>query len=132
MVAVPGGSRSRVRLDRGFLVCLRRRALRAGVWFRVLSAGERGIVELTARAVEDVRSVVLATVLARIVGKLLGAWRSVFLARLEVVGRPLAEGLSAVAERWGYVGAKRWRLDKGYVRLLGLNALSSQAWGVGG
>jgi hypothetical protein len=44
-------------LERGQLLVLRRRAMRAGVWFRRLPRIDRVLVDLTIRVAKSIRSV---------------------------------------------------------------------------
>ena len=108
------------------LSLIRRKAVRMGVWFRVLTRAERGLVDLTIRCIDKVKSVRLAFALAKTLGKLLNGVRSSFLRRLEQLGRPLAEKISEAAVSWGNTEAVRWRYDISFIRLAGLNSLS---WG---
>jgi len=43
-----------------FLQGVRRRALRRGVWFRALDRVERGIMELSCRGFDEVRTMILS------------------------------------------------------------------------
>ncbi len=107
------------------IAMLRRKALRKGVWFRVLSRAERGIVDLTLRYVEKIKSSTLTKVLRGILRKLSDAVEHFFTWRLEQIGRPLAEMMSEAASLWGNQEAKDWKKDTSYIQLLGLNKLSS-------
>ena len=100
------------------LVSIRRRAVRRGVWFRVLSRVERGIVYLTIRCVDRVRSPTLAGVIGRVLAKLADAMRSGVERLMETVGRPLAARLSEFAQAWGHRDAWKWTCDVGFIRYL--------------
>lgn len=104
---------------------MRRRALRRRVWFGVLTGVERGIVDLTIRCVDRVRSGRLALVIGRIICKVLKALRSGFLERVERVGYAPAERISGIAVGWGYVEASAWRRDRVFVRCLGINTVNN-------
>lgn len=108
-----------------WLTSLKRRALRRRVWFGVLTRAERGIVDLTIRCVDRIRSMRLALVIGRIVCKVLKAFRSGFLDRVERIGYDLAERISGIAVGWGYAEASEWRRDLGFVRHLGINAVNN-------
>jgi hypothetical protein len=105
-------------LSRFDLVRLRRRALRRGVWFRVLSRIERSLVDLAIAAVSRVHSLVLARSLAFVVEKLSGFFGSGVLRRVQAVGFPLARRLSGIAQGWGNVSAGCWAWDFGFARFL--------------
>ena len=63
---------------------LRGKALRHRIWF-TLSRLERGVVDLTIRYVDEVKSEVLSLVIGRIACKILKALRSPFLVKAERV-----------------------------------------------
>jgi hypothetical protein len=101
------------------------RALRQRVWFKAVSRVERGIVDLTIRCVETVRSPVLASAVLNIVSKILEVLREGFMERAEKVGREVAEKLCVVAERWGNESCSAWKRGDGFVRFLGVIALNA-------
>ena len=116
-------------ITREGLTALRRDALRRRVWFSALKKRERSMVELTARCVDRVRSARLALVIGRIVCKVLKAFRSRFLERVEAVGYDLAAKICRIAVSWGYEAAATWRQDIYFVRFLGVNAINnSSGW----
>ncbi len=65
-------------LTRDVIVGLKTRALRRRVWFSALDRLERGLVDLTIRWVDTVRTGRLAWVLVRILGKRRGHWNRVW------------------------------------------------------
>lgn len=117
-----GEGRSRIGnyafLSRLELVKLRRKALRRGVWLRVLSGIERSLVDLAIAAVSRVRSLVLARSLAFVVEKLSGFFDSGVERQVRAVGFPLARRLSGIAQRWGNVSASCWACDMGFAVFL--------------
>lgn len=94
--------------------------MRAGVWFKGLSRIDRVLVDLTIRVVENVRSAYLAKGIFAVVGKLEGLLESSVLKSLRLIGRPLAERLSLVAQGWGNVSAKSWSRDLSFAFFLGV------------
>ena len=100
------------------LAKLRVRALRRGVWFKVLTRAERAQMELTMRIVKNIRSHFLAKVVANIVEKLLVAMESRIVRLMREVGQPLARNLSVAAQKWGNKSAKNWSQDLGFVKYL--------------
>ena len=94
------------------LAGMKLRALRRRVWFRVLDRVERGLLDLTIRWVDNVRSGRLTETLLRILAKLARAMEQ-GMARVLVIGRELALRASVLAVRWGNVDAYSWRLDRG-------------------
>lgn len=111
---------------------LRKKSIRAGIWFRALNGLERGLVDLTIRCVDTVKSKSLARALVHVVSKLFSALRSRFLSTVEELGRPLAQKTSDVAVSWGNRDAVKWRFDLSFIRLLGLNDLSNRGWRIVG
>ncbi len=101
------------------LVGWKTRALRKRVWFRVLDRVERGLVDLTIRWVDRVKSGMLARVLLRILVKLARAMEQ-GMGRVLVVGRELALRASCLAVEWGNSQAYAWRYDESFWRALGL------------
>jgi len=101
-------------------------AMRRGLWFKVLSAVERAVVDLTLKVVERVRSSVLKEVLKSIASKVVEALKSrSFKERAMAIGRALAERLVRVAERLGNKRAREWAEDLGFVMYLGVSWLNT-------
>jgi len=103
---------------RDFLSGLRRRALRRGVWVRVLDGVERGILSLTCRLVDRVESEVLGVVLVKIVDKLREAMKSEFVRLMEMHGAIKARNIAQQAMDWGYKRAESWVHDLNFIRYL--------------
>lgn len=100
------------------LARIRSRAIRRGVWFKALSRIERGILDLTIKVTDKVRSQLLLKTLRSIVKKLLTALESKVTLWVRKVGRSLAKKLSLTAERWGNISARKWAEDKGFIQYL--------------
>ena len=109
------------------LVDAKRFALRRGVWFRVLSRVERGVVDLTTRYVDGIKSTVLAKVLTAIIAKLTLATESMVDRLVRTIGVPLALKMSGIAVGWGNYSASGWADDRGYARYLALCTVSKLA-----
>lgn len=105
---------------------IKTRALRLRVWFKVTSRLERGIIDLTIRCVEKIRSPVLARVVLDIVSKILDVLQEGFMEKAEKVGCKVIERLCAVAERWGNESCSVWKQDEGFVRFLGVITLNTR------
>lgn len=112
-------------LSKKGLMRIRARALRRKVWFKALSGMERGIIDLTIRCVERIRSRTLMKTVLAIVDKLLGTLEESYLKKVEKVGREIAEKFCEIACKWGNLHASFWKYEKSYVRFLGVNALNS-------
>jgi hypothetical protein len=110
---------------REFLVEIRRKALRRGVWFKALDRVERGILSLTAKVVDRVESVVLGVELVKILAKLRDALKSGFVRRMEEYGLGRALKMARIAVDWGYAIAVDWSSDIGFVRYLTVMDLNS-------
>jgi hypothetical protein len=102
------------------LVRLKSRALRRGVWFRVLSRIERSLVDLAIRVVAKVRSVTLARSLAFVVKKLVDIFETGVQRQIQTIGLPLARRLSRIAQNWGNASAFHWASDLGFARFLAI------------
>jgi len=102
------------------LIVLRRRALRTGIWLKTLTLEDRILASLIQRHVKIVKNTTLATVIARIMGKLLFAIRNYFLNRLEAIGRPIAAAVAMKAYSYGNKEALTWMHDMKYIRYMGL------------
>lgn len=111
---------NQVYFTRSELVKLRFRALRQGVWFRVLNRVERGMVNLAVKIVKKVRSLVLARSMALVAKKLLTAMESDVAHLMRTVGFTLAQKLSRIAQSWGNRSAVRWAVDLGFVKFLAI------------
>jgi len=103
---------------------LRLRALRRGVWFKVLSKVERGLIDLVLRTVRRVRSSVLARSLIIVVKKLLSTMESKITRQTRTIGFSLAQRLSQIAQNWGNKSASDWALDLGFARFLAVNHMN--------
>ena len=96
-------------------------ALRRNVWFRSLSRVERGIIDLTVRYVDNVKSSKLAKVLTAIISKLESAMERTVDRLVRVMGLPLARKISEIAVSWGNQLASLWANDLSFARFLIFN-----------
>lgn len=112
-------------INRSMLVSVRRVAMRKRVWFSVLGRVERGIVNLTIRCVEEVRSVKLAMIVEAIVDKLEEAVKGGVERLMDTVGSLLAKKLSGVAVGWGNESACHWVEDYGFIQFLTVNYMNT-------
>jgi hypothetical protein len=105
---------------------IKTRALRRRVWFKVTSRLERGIVDLTIRCVERIRSPVLARIASEIVRKILRTLENGFVKMAEKIGAEIAERVCRIALAWGNKTASSWKHDPRFLRYLGVNAINVQ------
>ncbi len=96
-------------------------ALRHGHWFRTLSRVERGIIDLTIRYVDNIKSTKLAQVVTAIIVKLQISMESKAEHLVRTVGLALAQKISEIAVRWGNCLASSWAKDREFARFLVLN-----------
>ena len=101
------------------------RAQRRKVWFKALSRVERGIIDLTIRCVERIRSYALMKTVLAIVDKLLRTLEEGYLKRVERIGREIAQKICEIACKWGNHHALVWKYDVNFVKFLGVNAVNS-------
>ena len=102
----------------GTLVQARKLALRRGIWFKILNRIERGIIDLTAKYVDNIKSEKLAQVVGAIMDKLEFAVESIVDRLVRTVGVPLARKISDIALRWGNHLASIWAKDLRFARFL--------------
>ena len=104
--------------SRRTLALIRRKALRRRVWFKDLSHIERGLVDLTVKCVEQVRSSKLTAMLRIIVERLETALRSKVERLIMKVGWPSARRMAHFAVSWGNLDAWNWASDAKFARYL--------------
>ena len=100
------------------LAKIKSKAIRRGVWFKVLTRAERAQMELTIKIVKRIRSCFLAKVVTSIVEKLFNAMESKVSRLMREVGHPLARNLSETAQKWGNKSAKHWSQESDFVQYL--------------
>jgi hypothetical protein len=110
----------------GKLAEAKRAAFRRGVWFRVLNRVERGVIDLTMRYVDNVKSATLAKVLTAIMEKLQQATESMVDRLVRTVGVLLAQKASGIAVSWGNLSASEWANDRGFARYLAFTSTKTQ------
>jgi len=103
---------------RNFLVRVRSKALRTGVWFRALSSDDRTFLSLTIRVVDRVRSALVGREIVKVLKKIKDALKSPFVRLMESLGLERARRISEQAHSWGYKGAGSWEYSFGFVRYL--------------
>jgi len=116
-----------VPLGKNELVKVKAKAMRRGIWFRVLTRAERAQMELTMKIVKRIRSFILAKVVAAIMKKLLDAMESKVVRLMREVGQVLARKLSRTAQNWGNTLAQQWVTDPGFVQYLTINYINTPA-----
>ncbi|MCW4050742.1 MAG: hypothetical protein NWE89_13510 [Candidatus Bathyarchaeota archaeon] len=101
-------------MTRGFLVCLRRKAIRRKVFFGALDRLERGILDLSTRLLDQAKNIVLVSQLLDIVGKLEDALRSRFVKHLESYGYRRVVQVVSQAVKMGCDVARGWLMDASF------------------
>ena len=122
------GNLSRIANDE--LTRIRLMAIRRGVWFKVLSRLERGLVDLSLKVVRRIRSKILARAICSIVKKLLKALQSELKLQMHQIGVPLAEKISQIAQKWGNKTAREWASDLGFIQYLTLMRVNAHLYSV--
>jgi hypothetical protein len=100
------------------LVVLRRRAMRAGVWFRRLPRIDRVLVDLTIRVAESIRSVMLADSLLSVARKLEGLLESRICRFIRRESFSLMCDASLAGLKMGNTSASGWSSDLSFGRFL--------------
>ena len=111
-------SEMRVPLSTSEIAKVKTRALRKGVWYRVLSKIDRVCIDLVIRVVDGVRSCLLQKVLSSVLGKLNEALESPVQLLMRQVGGKLALQVSLIGQTWGNRSAVHWAEDSGFVQYL--------------
>ena len=101
---------------------LRTKAFRKRIWYEALTDQERVLTSLIIKNIKIVKNTVLATVIGRIMGKLVHAIKNSFLDRIERLGRPIALAMAKGAYSCGNKDALNWMENLNYIRYLGLMA----------
>ena len=96
-------------------------ALRRGVWFKTLNRVERGIIDLTVRYVDNIKSSKLAKLVTAIIEKLQTTIESTADKLARTVGLPLARKISNIAVSWGNLSAFAWAEDLAFAKYLASN-----------
>ena len=116
--------------EKGKYVCLpavkelaeaKKTALRRRVWFKLLTRVERGIIDLTVRYVDSIKSKKLAKVVTAIMNKLQSAIENTVDRLVRTIGLPLTRKISNIANSWGNNSATLWANDLKFARFLTLN-----------
>ncbi len=105
-------------ITREVLVGMKTRGLRRRVWYWALDRMERGLVDLTIRWVDKVRSGLMTETLMRILLKLAQALET-GIGRVLGRGRILATKASELAVEWGNGSAYSWRFETAFANALG-------------
>ena len=104
----------------GELALLKRRALRKGVWLRVLSRIERSICNIVIRTLNTIKSERLLRVIRAIIDKLRETLDSPVSVLTYTVGHQLASKIAHVAYMWGHQEALKWASDERFARYLAI------------
>jgi hypothetical protein len=103
-------------LDKTQLLRLKKRAMRAGVWFRSLRRIDRVLIDLTIRVADNVRSLILAKNILSVVRKLGDVMENRLLRAVREIGFSVARHVASFARKWGNQAAKCWGFDLGFAR----------------
>ena len=111
-------------VNRTQLTELKLKALRAGVWFKVLQRIDRALIDLALKVNSVVRSFTLAKRILAVAKKFEEALQNKLARTAVAIGVTLARKLSEIAQGWGNETAKVWATDLDFVRYLGLTRLN--------
>jgi hypothetical protein len=92
--------------------------LRSGTWFKTLKRIDRVLFDLTIRVVETIHSSLLAKSIALIITKLEKGMSSSFQKKILDIGLPLAQKISAIAQKLGNVSVEHWKKDSSFAFFL--------------
>ena len=116
-----------IEFSSGYLLKIRRKALRRHVWFTVLDRAERAILNLVPKCVDRARSPALIDVVAKIIVKIQEALRSPLERFRNQVAKPLAQKISQIAQKWGYKNATEWAEDKAFIQYLAIGKMNDNS-----
>ena len=105
-------------LHRMQLVKMKTRAIRAGMWFRVLPRIDRILIDLTIKVASNIRSTTLTSSILSVAKKLEDLFESKFMRTMRNIGLSLTSKLSLIAQKWGNKTAKTWTGDLQFARYL--------------
>ena len=111
-------------LEKAQLLKLKLKAMRSGVWFRVLPRIDRVLVDLTIKVAGTVRSFTLAKNILAVIRKLESAMESRFRWAVKEIGFSIARRLGLIAQKWGNRAAKNWESDLGFAKYLAAMSLN--------
>ena len=111
-------------LEKSQLIKLKLKAMRAGVWFKILPRIDRVLVDLTIKVAGTVRSFTLAEKVLTVIRKLESVMESKFLRAVREKGFPVARKLGLIAQEWGNIKAKNWESDIGFARYLAVLSIN--------
>ena len=114
--SLTGGTRRLV--TRMQLVKMKLRAIRAGMWFRVLPRIDRALIDLTIKVADNIRSKTLTKSIVSVVKKLEDLFESKFIRTMRDTGLSLTSKLSLIAQKWGNKTAETWNGDLQFARYL--------------
>ena len=118
-------SSSRFMFGRDNLLWLKLKARRSGIWFKVLSRLDRGLLDLTIKVADEVRSLRLIKELLAVARKVEDALESRFSKAIYETGFPLARKLGLLAKKWGNPFAESWGSDISFARFLAIMQLNN-------
>ncbi len=118
--------RRRFSLSSSDIITVKKAALRRGIWFRVLNRVERGVLDLTTRYVDYIKSAKLANVVTAILNKLNIAAESMVERLVRTVGLSIAQKISCIAVSWGNRSASNWADSADFARYLAVTQLNSR------
>lgn len=104
--------------NRVFLVEVRRRAFRQGVWYRALDGVERGILWLASHILDSVQNNLLNIQLLKIIAKIRNASKSEYIKHFEKFGMARVKTIQAQAFSFGNDGAINLSKDFDFVKYL--------------
>lgn len=116
---------TRLSLSRSEILRVKAKALRKGVWYRILTRVERACIDLVIRLVERVRSCLLGKIVSNVLKKLDEAMESRVQRLMREIGWGLALKLSQIAQDWGNKSAVQWADDSGFMRYLTVACVNS-------
>lgn len=114
-----------ISLCRTELAKIKKKALRHGIWFKILSRIERIQMDLTVKVVDKVKSILLAKVLRSIIVRLFDAMESQVKRLMRDVGTNLAHKIGEIGKKLGCKSAENWANDQGFIKFLTITYMNT-------
>ena len=105
------------------LLKIKKKAMRAGVWYRALPRIDRVLIDLTIKVAVNIRSFRLANNIHAVMKKLEALMEGKLSQAIRLIGLPLAQRIGSIAQKWGNATAKLWASDSSFICFLAVTNL---------
>jgi hypothetical protein len=118
----------KIKLNKSFLLKIKRKALRLKIWYR-LNNIERTIIDLTIKCVDKIKSIKLKNIILKILNKIKEIFENDFLNKIYENGLKEIIKIVKIAYSWGNKESLNWIKDKSFIFYLGIkNIYTPNIW----